>query len=307
MKGSPFGDMRETQSRRSARALNTRSPLDPALLGSGVRTDLLVIVLISLTCLVGCKEDMTPVDGWALLAEDLFGTQTNAPLEAARANGCPLSRRDYCVEDEAFIRAAVQAELDEHAGGEMPATRTKVRRLMTGLGYAYGERLRSEEGLEQVRALLRARFDAPVSGEIKGELVVDYGVVPFAITSEKKSFAIGPLTDPDIWTAPDIGRRLQAATKAHPDAKMLHLVASFAERGTRGRGLSLTDRHVIYRPGGPKLVTYTEEGKTRYIATLPARGLAALVDGEVTLGVGELEKCVPRRSRGERPGELCRP
>jgi len=255
--------------------------------------------------LLGCREDMTPVDGWAMLDEELFGTETNTPLEPARANRCPMNRRDYCVEDEAFVRGAVQPELDEHAGGSMPPTRSKVRKLMTGLRYAYGERLRSDEGLGLVRALIRARFAEPVVGEVDGEWVLDYGVLPFDIGSESKSFTLGPLTDPDIWSPADIGHRLQSALVAYPEAKRIHLVTYEPKRPSRGSGISLSARHVLYHRGGVRVVQYTEDGKNRYITTLPGqRGLAALADSELSL---EPEKCVLTRDRPESPGEHCLP
>jgi hypothetical protein len=254
-----------------------------------------------------------PVDGWQVLRDDLFEVQGSTGTYATsldkRTSSCPLNRLEYCIRDDAFLKAAVQPVLDRESGGAMPTTRGGVRKILGSLGFAYRRALTEPAAVERIRGLITERFQTPVANSMRdGSVMLDYGYVPFAIGVDGEGhWAEGPITAPTAWTTPDLANRIKAALVAYPQPQVIHLVAQFPLRATtRLRTLTGQPEHVLYRRGGTKITRYSELG-TKFIANLPGGDLGALLTGQVSLEKAQMEKCSPRNRRGELPAINCDP
>lgn len=237
----------------------------------------------SLACGPGAPD--TPVDGW-----------TEARAALVDGESCYAQLADYCLKDQALIDAAIQAALDARFDGVMPGGARDVEDVIRSARGRYKTASREPAQLEQIAALVQARYDAPVVDASDPELVnVDLGALPGTLAVRGRSPTIvlsdSPLIEAFWWRADEAGRVLARYAREHPEKPVVRAEL----RIPKGTG---SDKHLAYRYFREhNRVAFGEVGEDSvYVTAEIPGGIEAMAAGALELGHGARSLCSRPRS-----------
>lgn len=264
-------------------------------------TALLAGGLLLATLQPGCKrDDGGPVDGAALLRERLFYESKDArsAFPVARAKQCFLEHPAYCVRDEDVVEPMIRNIVATEHGGQMPAGRNDVLRMLGRLRKDYTAYLHTSDGIARVEARVRALYENPTRHDGVDEVRTDVGFLPFAIGTDGERFRVEScaLLDEGQVRSVELGKVLERLVARDPEIKRLHLVARLPVTGPDG--IVGRPLHVWYAPATRGLTLAEGDGATvpHHRTTLPEGGLAGVVAGNISLRREHLEPCHPSES-----------
>jgi len=226
----------------------------------------------------GCSRRPPPeerVDGWPL-------------ARAALVSGehCFAGRAAYCIKDDAFVDAAIRPHLDDLYGGEMPERRSLVEATIRAAALRYRKAQLEPSNTARVEALVRARYDASAIEREGDGATVELGVVPGPLVPQPRTSSLriepGPLAPDGDLAREELVRHLLAARAAHPDARVLRVVATLPS------GHALVTRTYRWIAAESRLVVATG---AELRATPPLPSLEALRDPAVPFGFRALAPC----------------
>lgn len=183
---------------------------------SGQRGALGVLAMLAaLACGPG-KPDV-PVDGWALARAALLDGES-----------CYAERPEYCLDDPAFVDAAIQDVLDSRYEGQMPPNSKQVDKLIRSARVAYDEASQTPESLAKIEARVAAYYAEPTVDASDAKLVnVDLGALPGTLAVQGRVDDIvltgSPLIEDFWWQGAEAGRVLARYAKAHPDKDIVRV------------------------------------------------------------------------------------
>lgn len=226
----------------------------------------------------GPSKPAQEVDGWALARAALVDGKS-----------CYADRPAYCIQDPAFIDAAVQDALDARFEGQMPKLEREVEQVIRSARIAYEDASQEPEGLAQITELVAAHYAAPSVdtrvegvvnvelGALPGELAV-YGRVPTLVLAES------PLIENFWWQGAEAGRVLAEHAEAHPEAQVIRVELDIPQ----GSG---SDKHLVYRYfRKTERVAFGKRGETSlYLG--PKTTLADMAAGKLDLSPDTREFC----------------
>ncbi len=226
----------------------------------------------------GCSRRPPPeerVDGWPL-------------ARAALVSGehCFAGRAAYCIADPAFLDAAIRPHLDDLYGGEMPERRSLVEATIRAAALRYRKAQLEPANVARVEALVRARYDASTIVREGEGATVELGVVPGPLVPQPRTSSLriepGPLAPNGDLARDELVRHLLAARAAHPEARVLRVVATLPS------GHALVTRTYRWIAPESRLVVATGP-ELRATPTLPS--LESLRDPAVPFGFRTLAPC----------------
>lgn len=259
--------------------------------------ELRLLAMFVATALAGCTREPPPserVDGWALAREALTSGEH-----------CFARRRDYCLDDPAFVDAAIQPRLDELYGGEMPKRRAHAEAIVRAAAEAYKRAQMRRENLAKVEELVRERYENPRVSTGDEQVSVDMGVVPGKLEGASATLGLRMVKSEHAvhgeWRRSELERVLREYDAKYPDKKVLRISVGVAT----DRGI----REVVYRwlREDKRLIVQTgdEARSSRRVADLEA-----LLAGGAPLGFAELSPCRITRLVAppeENPPKVCPP
>jgi hypothetical protein len=223
------------------------------------------------------------VDGWALARASLTSGEH-----------CFAGRREYCLDDPAFVDAAIRPRLDELYGGEMPLRRVHAEAVVRAAAQNYRRAQMTPANVAKVEELVRQRYENPRVSTSDEVISVDMGVVPGKLEGASATLGLRMAASEHVergeWRRSELERVLQTYVGKYPEKKVVRIAVGVAtERGIR---------EVVYRwmRDERRLVIQIgdEARTTRRLADLPA-----LFAPELPLGFDRLAAC--RISRLEPP------
>ena len=235
--------------------------------------------------LVACGPAKPPqeVDGWALARAALVDGES-----------CYAERPAYCIQDPAFVDAALQAALDRRFDGQMPKFDKQVEQVIRSARINYENASQEPEGLAQITELVAANYAAPPVdtsvegivnvelGALPGELAV-YGRVPTIVLSKS------PLIEDFWWQGAEARRVLAKYAEAHPQAEVVRVEVDIP----KGTG---SDKHLIYRyfRETERVAFGQREASSLYLGA--PTSLADMRAGKLALGKDARESCSKPKS-----------
>lgn len=259
--------------------------------------ELRLLALFVATSLASCTREPPAserVDGWALAREALTSGEH-----------CFARRRDYCLDDPAFVDAAIQPRLDELYGGEMPKRRVHAEAVVRAAAETYKRAQMRRENLAKVEELVRERYENPRVSTGEEVLSVDMGVVPGKLEGASATLGLRMVKSEHAvngeWKRSELERVLRDFDAKYPDKQVLRISVGVAT----DRGI----REVVYRwlRGEQRLVVHVgdEARSSRRVA-----GLDALLAPGVALDFAKLSPCRITRLEAppdEDPPKVCPP
>lgn len=258
---------------------------------------LLVVASLGAASLGGCTREPPAserVDGWALAREALTSGEH-----------CFAKRRDYCLDDPAFVDAAIQPRLEELYGGEMPKRKVHAEAVVRAAAETYKRAQMRRENLAKVEELVRERYENPRVSASDEVLSVDMGVVPGELQGASATLGLRMVRSDHAvhgeWKPSELERILRDFDAKYPDKQVLRVSVGVAT----DRGI----REVVYRwlRREKRLVVQSgDEART----SRRLRDLDALFEPGTRLGFAELSPCRVTRLEAapeDDPPKVCPP
>ncbi len=202
-----------------------------------------------------------------------------------------------CIEDDAFVSAAIEAALESRWNGEMPKMRKDVEDVIRSARSKYRKSMQSPVGLETLEDIVQKRYDEPAvdTETVPGIVSADLGALPGELRSNTRGASV-VLSKTDFldgfdWKPDEAGRQLAKVADAHPEAKEIRIEVRYP---------STAARHFVYRYlRKPNIVVHEElevgRGKSQYVSNPIEGGLVTLREGKLRLGKDDGKNCYAAR------------
>ena len=257
----------------------------PGTLGPVLRaTDLCLVVAVLGGCdAKGRSNASDPVDGMALTRAALLD-----------GSSCYARHPRLCIDDPAFIDAAIESALEKRFKGVMPTQRRDVDRVIASARTAYRTSMQSPVGLERLEEHVKAVYQDPSidADAVPGVVNADFGALPgeLSLGGRVKDIRLrdSPLLEGHNWSGTEIAARMGAVVQAHPEANVVRGELRIP-RGSRKR--------MVYRYFAKRRqLVFGERGKRTVRVCEPLADGAALTKS--ALDLGDCRACAPSPSAG---------
>ncbi len=174
------------------------------------------------TVFATCRQRIAPedqVDGWPLARQALVN-----------GDYCYAGRAEYCLDDPAFVDAALRPRLEELYGGKMPPRRAHVDAIIRAGAIEYRKTSLKGDNIARIEELVKERYLNPTLSTTEDVVSADMGVLPGKLEPVQATLSLrlveSEYLEKSAWSRAEIVRTMTGYVERYADKKVVRVAVT---------------------------------------------------------------------------------